>query len=428
MKKIFLNTILVLAFFTLFGFVASNVNAGLGISPAQIDNQRLKPGQSFTEEIIISQSEASDALNVTVEPDMGIANSWLSFNPGTNFTIPAGTQRFSLKVTVTPPDDAELKPFNGVIRIKASSAAEAEAGGVAVVKGARVEVSIVTTNIDFADLIVRAITVEESQPADNIAIKLKIENKGNIDAAPTSAILIVEDLNQNLIEELETTDINTVKAGETSEVFAYFKSSLTEGEYFGRAQIYYQDILLREERIVFRISKAVEVVNVVEAADDSLVSKLSENQAMFTIGSIVFLGICLGGLYFFILKNEKYKKEQSKTIRIAFLMLFVILSIVVTIIINYDVSNNLTTGDSEESEEDSEDGKSGNVEGLQTQSINNENLYFIFAQADANSEIIYTASEGSTLKAIEDIEGWYKVEFEPGKFGWLPKSSVRKSE
>lgn len=425
MKKILLNTILGFGIFIFMGFVSTSVKAGLGISPAQIDNLRLKPGTSFTEEIIISQSESDEDLIVTVEPDMKEANSWITFEPGATFTIPKGTTRFSLKIKVSPPIQTDLKAFNGVIRIKAASAEEAQAGGVSVVKGARVEVNLLTTNLDFADLIVRAISIDESQPADKIALKLKIENKGNIDASPTKVVLIVEDLNKNLIEQIETTDIEKIKAGSTSEVFAYLKSNLKEGEYFGRAQVYFDNDILREETLVFRISKAPTIINVVEVEENnSLVSKLSEDQTLFTAGSITFIGASLFISYWFIIKSEKFKNEQRRKIKISVFSLFIILSIVITLIINYDAANDLGTKGPEDSEEIEKDGE---VKGIQTKSINNENLYFVYAENSTDSEIIYIAKEGESFNAVEEIDDWYRVLIGDGKFGWIPKDSIKKS-
>jgi hypothetical protein len=61
--------------------------------------------------------------------------------------------------------------------------------------------------------------------------------------------------------------------------------------------------------------------------------------------------------------------------------------------------------------------------------VNNDNSdYPIYRTPDINSAIVYTATEDETFTVINQIEGWYQVSIGNGKGGWLPKTSVKKSE
>ncbi|MCA9379368.1 hypothetical protein KC640_02980, partial [Candidatus Dojkabacteria bacterium] len=108
--------VLVIACFALLPVV--QVAAGIGISPALLSNQWLRPGMTYRQEIIISQSDPVHDLDVVIEPDLGEANDWLSYDPSDSFTISKGVKRYPMTIMFTVPEGAELKSYTGYIRIK----------------------------------------------------------------------------------------------------------------------------------------------------------------------------------------------------------------------------------------------------------------------------------------------------------------------
>ncbi len=312
---------------------ANHVFAGFGISPADLDNKYMKPAHQYKKEFVISQSDSTEDLKITIEPDLGIVNNWLEFKPAKEFTLQKGVTRFTITIIVNVPQDAELKNYKGPIRVKASSAGENVAGGVSVIKGARLDVDIVTTNIDFADLVVRALEIPTVPGGEMIKLNMKIENKGNVEAAPTAVELNIQDLNQNSISTLTTKDIQKIAAGDTSTVSAYFNNNLQKGDYFGIVKVYLDDTVLREDRLVFAVLEGLPATSNFQA---NPFAALFQSKLGVNLVCIIGLFILIAFILLFNLKGRMKDKtpEEKKKIIIIFAVLFVALSIAVTLIIN----------------------------------------------------------------------------------------------
>lgn len=73
-----LKLLLILFFFYIFTTPAL---AGFGVSPADISNNHLKPGDNFEKEITLSRSDINEDLKVTIETDLKEAEDWFQFEP-----------------------------------------------------------------------------------------------------------------------------------------------------------------------------------------------------------------------------------------------------------------------------------------------------------------------------------------------------------
>ncbi len=400
------------------------VFAGFGISPAEIYNDHLKPGAVFEKEIVISRSEADEDLKVVIETDLGEAESWIKFEPSKDFVFPKNEKRKTIKAIVTVPKNADTKNYQGVLRIKASSL-NSSGSGVSIVQGARMEVTLITTSLNVNILNVKGIRLPDVDWQQPLKLFTNIENSGNTEIAPEKIILEVQDLNKNPLDTQETTKIDKIAPNTTKEIFVEFKNTLTGGEYFGIVKVYADGREIYSDRLVFRVRNAP------PGANQQISSTVKNNNILKHIGfSIIFL---IPIIIVSILRKKTDKKKQKKT----YLLLIVVYIIIVTIL-QYFYHQKLKS-------DMAKPGDIGNVQGESVEVIPTTNLpqtdnsspliinqknatYPIYRTPDVNSAIVYTATENETFSVISQIEGWYQVSTQNGTGGWLPQTSVKKSE
>lgn len=309
MKKRIQSTIVCLSLLVTFGL--TQVQAGIGVSPAEIINDHLKPGGTITQQITLSQSEPNEDIKVTITTDVGDANDWFSFKPGKEFTIPAGQSQFPIEVVINVPSDASLDQFKGAVRFTAVPADQERVGGVSIAKGGRLDVDLITTNKDVGDLLVRLIDIQDLDEGDSLNVDMKIENKGNVTDAPDKVTLEILDLNQNPLESLEATEFDTIEPSETKTIQAKFYPTVGIGEFFGIVKVYYNDEVLREERLVFNINKKIEAKDTKEESESVL-----SNDLLLPIGLVVLLlVIMIAGGVAYKYKDKLLKNGSKKTKR-----------------------------------------------------------------------------------------------------------------
>lgn len=401
----------------LFLGVITKVHAGIGVSPALVENKNLRPGDKVTQTIVISQSEPDEALDVVIEPEIGAANDWLTFTPGAKFSIPKGTKQFALQMTISPPAGADIKQYKGVIRVKATPKGSV-AGGVTVVRGARIEVDFATTNKDYVELIVRGLDIDNFAAGSDLILKVKTENKGNIEAGPTKATIDVLDLTQKSVAKLSSDKIGKVQPSETKEVNAVFANTLKPGEYFAKTAVYYNNKKLREDRLVFTVTEGKP-----QDADKASGEVKKDKKINITVDklvlniSLVILIIATGGIAFLMIrKRKKLTARQEQNLMIGISAIAMLLAILATIAVNYEA---LFT-----------DKETKNTIEIRVLGITSEpgltgNDYYIFAEPNENAVRLETAKEGQTYSVVEEKDGWYKLDLGDGKFGWIPENSVK---
>ncbi len=394
---------------------AKSLASGMGVSPATLENNYVKPGSTHSQEIIITQSSPDEPLDVLLEPDMGNANAWISFEPGTNFQIEQGVQKYIFKMNFTVPADAQLQNYNGFLRIKTSSSSDAVAGGVSVIQGARLDLNFRVTNEEYSELLVRALSIADVEADQPIQLKLKVENKGNYPNSPSRATLDVMNLNEVLLESLESSGMQNVNPGSTEEIFADFASNLGTGEYFGITKVYLGDSLLREEKLVFRILERPDVSATEEIErEETILDKLSTGNLLATL--ITVLLVTTASFFAVAMYIKKTKKDETaaekRRLFIIFFIVALLTSAIMTAIINYDQLFP----------------KEAEVKGVSVERIAPRELYNVYAQPDLNSSQIYEAIESETFPVIQENEEWYQVSLPNGQLGWIGKLSVKELE
>lgn len=426
------NKLIILFLFTILPFIfIKPVFAGFGVSPAEIYNDSLKPGAKFEKEIVLSRSDANENLKVIIETDLGEAESWIKFEPGKEFIFAKGENRKTIKAIVTIPNNAELKNYKGLLRIKASSA-DSSNSGVSIVQGARMEVNLVTTSINVNILNIKGLSIANVDFGQPIKLLVNIENNGNTEVAPSKIVLEIQDLTQTIIDTQEVSKLEKVDPNTTKEIIAEFKNKLNGGEYFGIIKVYLDDKLLRSDRLVFKVNPSDEVLGKNGPNESSLISRfinlIKENKTETAAVILITLFPIIIGLIIF----KKAKLLGLKTIFIIATIIYTIVSF--TFIYFYHQRQN----------DLSKPGDKGNVQGetieITPTSIPKNNsqtnlvvdkttaTYPIYRIPNLESEIIYTAAENEKLSVLEEIDGWYRVSTGQGAGGWLPKSSVKQTK
>lgn len=418
-KLLFLFLITLLPFFWV-----KPVFAGFGVSPAEIYNDHLKPGAVFEKEIVISRSEADENLKVVIETELGETESWVKFEPSKEFIFPKDEKRKTIKAIVTVPKNAETKDYKGLIRIKASSA-DSSGSGVSIVQGARMEVTLVTTSLNVNILNIRSVRIPDTDWQQPIKLFANIENSGNTQLAPEKIIIEIQDLNQQLIETQEVTKIEKIEPNTTKEVSVDFKNNLNGGEYFGVIKIFSEGKEIYTNRVVFRVNPSPDgtSIQIVTTKKDNLVPK-----------HIIFSILFLAPIIVTVVIYKKSKNKKIKKICLIFIFIYIVIGSGLLYLYHQKLKDMAKPGDI------------GNVQGETTEAtptqtepqtidnsspliINQETAtYPVYRTPDIKSEIVYTASENENLSVIKEVEGWYQVSTGKGTGGWLPKTSVKKSE
>lgn len=423
---------LLILFLTVFlpFFTAKPALAGFGVSPAEIYNDSLKPGSSFEKEITLSRSDAEENLKIVIETDLKETESWVKFEPGKEFIFPKGQNRKTLKVIVSVPNNAELKNYKGLLRIKASSV-DSSNSGVSIVQGARMEVTLVTTSINVDILNIKGLNIPNVDFQKPIKLLVNVQNNGNTEIAPSKIILEIQDLTKNLIETQEVTKLEKTAPNTTKEITAEFKNNLNGGEYFGVVKVYLDDKLLRSDRLVFKVgnppegykpstSKGIDFLT-------KIISTVKQNKTETAVALIIPLFPALIGYILF-------KKSKFGHFKIIFFIATIGYLILAFSLMNAYHQNRQSSMAKPEDK--------GNVQGetieitpthipnnSQSLIINQEIAnYPIYRIPDLNSPVVYTATEDEKLSVVKEIDGWYQVLTGKGTGGWLPKTSVKKTQ
>jgi hypothetical protein len=398
------------------------VFAGIGVSPADVTNLQLKQGATFKQEIIISQSDPNEDLTVNLEADVPGINDWFSFEPSATFTLPKGQQHFTTTVIVKVPQNADLKTYSGAVRLKASPA-NATQGGVAVVKGARLDVKLGVTDKDITDFVVRSLTIEDFVVRTPLILKLKVENAGNIASAPTKVTISVTDLNNKPVDSLEGTEgLDPIGVGETKELSVKVANTLSPGEYFGDVKIWSQDKVLREEKINFK-------VKIPEAAPAASLSSLSPEQQLLVIivGVIVVSVIVLLLTLFTIHRITYFSPHRKYILQIVAFVIFLVIDVLTILGVLTQYNQNLPQTQEVKGvttiNQQSTSSSTPTPVNTSTNLVPHE--FKIYAAPDTTSPVVYVAKENEQLKVLEENSWGYKVILPNGANGWLPKGDVK---
>lgn len=445
-----------------------SVHAGFGISPSDITNDRLIPGDRYEKEFIISRSDPFEPLRATIEVDSPEVESWLSFEPGLEFILPEGENRVPFTVIVTVPEDAPLGTFEGAFRVIGNSLEE-QAAGVTLVKGARVDVVFATTDIEVTELTVRSLEVLDTENADNLQLAMKIENKGNTQSAPDDVVLEVFNLLNESVATVSAQPDGVVQPGEISDLVVSFDTDLDAGEYFGEATVYLAGTALREEKLFFRILQPSLTDTRKQSADALQIGYLRQlfsddtsalSLAAIALGVAIIAGVFVVVSLFLWKINPKLRQKLWWKIDVIVLLVVMILALLVVasemrreqmrLVVDQNIINKLeeTSILGVEDEQAGAVGQdNGSIQGAATddprtgvrveeavepfhvRGTETLGIYFVYSSPSMNADIVTQVSEGTRLPTINENKEWYQVII-PGTddTGWIKKAHIQSAQ
>ncbi len=407
------------------------VHAGIGVSPGEIANDHLQPGSHYETEIIISQSDPYEAMQINIEVDAGDATSWFSFDPASQFIIEAGVQRYPLHVIVDVPSDAEYDTFSGAIRVKASPLAQGEnAGGVAVVKGARLEVALVTTELSITDFIVRSLKLNSPRQNEDLVLEIWLENTGNTNTTPTKATIDIRNLNQELVRSVAATSFSgEVLPGETGTMTVSFQpGQLDVSEYFADVKVYLDERVLREDTLVFAVTKG-DTEEILEGT--SFLQQLLSNKPVLTF---VLMSVSAVVLFLMLLVIKKRREDTGNNnngkLYVIFCVLFLLVTVGIFFIVNFSALTSSATTSEVKGISYPENVSTPVVRGDSSEPtlFDKYGGYPIFSTPDLGSEVLYIAKQGEKFEVLGTEGDWYRIQYESEKgiitIGYLHNTSI----
>lgn len=231
--------------------------AGFGVSPPQVAADRLVPGSHFESVIFLVQGNPEEDVLVNVAVDSKDIKEWISFDPGTQFTIPAGVQQFPLTVIIDVPSDVDLGAYNAFVRVQTDPKEAREAGEVAVSVGGRIDVNVTVGDEVVETFEVRRIQLLDIKEGKPLAASVTVNNTGNVPTTPdTISYELFNKFGEIRLAFVETSDFEKVPSftEETIDVSFPIDIVIAPGEYWGHVKVYDEEGDLKGElRTVFNV-------------------------------------------------------------------------------------------------------------------------------------------------------------------------------
>lgn len=434
------------AFFAVTLLLLSSVvaHAGFGISPADFNVDFLQPGSTYTRSYVLSRSGDIGDTNIVVEPDMGVANNWLTFSPGKIFTFKRGVKTMEFKVTINVPETAEYKQYPGTFTLRAIPA-DAEVKGVTIAQGLQLDSDIEVTKLEIINLAILNIKIDDIEIGNPVIVKVTGENKGNVNSTPTLKLTLM-DLNEEMLEQHDLANLQTIESGVTKEVTGQFTTELEIGEYYVDVEAFLGEESLRKERMVLTITAKKPVAQADSTKDKGtakITSFIEDNKDYLWI----IAAAALVGLLVLVLISVFWtSKERSgkKTDDIASIAggskrsTRVTLSIAVGLLTTFAILSNISSGakvnvpivkDPGEEVQGTSDTKvvpKPPMLNVVESVVKPNNIpYPVYESADEESEVIYEAKEDEQLEVVRQSGNWYQVKLPTGKMGWVSRSIVK---
>ncbi|MGI6443965.1 MAG: SH3 domain-containing protein [Candidatus Dojkabacteria bacterium] len=419
------------------------VNAGFGVSPADIINKHLKPGSTYTREFKLSRSGNLDEIMIVLEPEFGEANSWLVFTPGRTFIFEKGERVKTFKVQVRVPETAELKEYPGSLRVKANPS-DAAVKGVTIAQGLKIDGDLTLTEENIESLAITLIEVDDIVKGHPVIVDITAKNEGNVDVSPTAKVTIM-DSNNNVLEEHELSNLGVVKEDEQKVLSGQFITDLDLGEYYIEIEVFLNAKSLRKDFLVFKIMEEAPVVAKTEKEEvdttPALFKFLQDNK---TYVVWIVVAILAGMIIYFLISKlwkDKSEEEKEKTSSIALgskpstrqvlsigFGFLVFVGLFASSLVGIEVKETIVKDRKEEvqgTQDMIKEKQQPMLNVIQSVDSQGDTIYPVYAKADTTSKVIYEAKEDETFTVVEETAGWYKVSLPNGTTGWVSKSIIK---
>lgn len=274
----------------------------IGVSPSQISDLELMPGNSYTRQFTVSRSDTSTSEKIQVEISMndGIGK-WISTSPE-NLELKKGENRKDFNVEITIPEDAEFGEYTGNIRVRLVPVAST--AQVQLFPGVRIDLQFIVgenVTIDLKVLRSSLSNITQNQP---LHLAMEVENRGNASDSVDIVELEVTNLAGKPLYSASTKEIEEIDAFDKAEINYIFKNhDLQVGQYLANLAVSSDGDTIYTNRLSFEISEEVK-----PNEDDRDFRKI-----LISIGLIVGLSSVLAFIIFVIYKRRKDDKNPKKT-------------------------------------------------------------------------------------------------------------------
>jgi hypothetical protein len=313
------SAIFIIATLVVFFCFTDVAYAGFGITPPYVRNSVLRPGSEFTQEIIIVRSDPVEDLNAEITINVPGIEQWFAIDKGLQFLLPKGEKTIKMNVTVRVPQDADLGPRTGNIRIR-TFGNELPSSGVSLALGAQIDVSldVVEQIYDFKVQRVELPDTEEGRTKwwldfpGKLKFAMYIENTGNVPAAPENVTFDLYDTGGlRLIES--TKYANTLKKilpFNTEKIVAEAPITVPPGAYRVKYKIYKQgDIIAQSGELALSVLPK----GTIPGYQAYGFVGLSRGDQLTIIIPATLLLMAL--LWFFVIRKKNERRPRRKTPR-----------------------------------------------------------------------------------------------------------------
>lgn len=294
-------------------------DAGFGITPPYVRNDRLTRGTTYDQRIYLVRSDPVEDLKVQITMNIPGIESWFTIDQGTEFLMPKGMTQLPIVITVHVPKDAAYKDYTGAIRIRTSSANVSPGGGVTIALGAQVDVvlKVVDKIYDFDVRRVRMADLEAGYTKwglyfpGKIRLFMTIENTGNTEFGPTSVKMDLYDSDSaHLLETTYSTNaIERIAPFTIHEVRADLPTHLSTGRYVAKYTIYKNADIAQQGELTLSISALGAVPGYEGYGFDGL-STTDKLKVVFALG--VPLIIILGLIVALIARRRRIRRMRTQ--------------------------------------------------------------------------------------------------------------------
>jgi len=254
MQKTYAISTLIVISMIFAGFAGIGNAASLGVSVANPESpgeydmffRNMLRGGYAERDITISSSTGTTPLDVFVIVDDAF-KGWVTFEPGTNFTMIPGTQ-FHLKAIVQPPKDMPNGNYAGLVTMRASPSAVNGSSNnrMTIAAAVALKTAVEITGEQVVNWKVNDISVSDTEEGLPLKFSVVIFNSGNVKAMPR---IVVDILNQNKTSVLKSESFSDAEVlpSVTSRLnFTVSSDGLAVGQYWADVKIYSGDNLSKE--------------------------------------------------------------------------------------------------------------------------------------------------------------------------------------
>jgi hypothetical protein len=182
----------------LFFYFVSAANAGFGISPYQISNPYLLRGSVFASDFLLSRSVSAEdnGARIVMVVENESMRPWIVSDRGSEFFIPAGTQRFPVKITVTVPENANFGDYKTKVYFNTMPgiADDRNGSGLQTLLGVAGVLDFKVIDKDVRRFSVDAMSLRKVEDSEDTVLTMRVRNAGNTAACPTKVSFVIRDL------------------------------------------------------------------------------------------------------------------------------------------------------------------------------------------------------------------------------------------